>query len=178
MFDHIFWEVHRDMFGSLNLATAPESLAPKDYALNRGKFYLFWNCVKTSGRPMLVALMAGDAAREAERFSDKDLVANVTKRLATMFGLTATPQPLEAIVTRWQKDPFARGSYSYMGPAAQPGDYESMALPVGNLFFAGEATCGTHPATVHGAYLSGLRAASEVVEALIGPIMAPPPTVI
>jgi hypothetical protein len=53
-----------------------------------------------------------------------------------------------------------------------------MANPIGNLFFAGEHTCGTHPATVHGAYISGLRAASEVLEAIIGPIDIPAPLVL
>jgi len=52
-----------------------------------------------------------------------------------------------------------------------------MARPHGPLHFAGEATCGTHPATVHGAYLSGLRAAAEVAEAIIGPIKIPSPIV-
>lgn len=114
--------------------------------------------------------MAGDAARDAEHLSDDELINDVTHSLAKMFSLPSRPLPTEALVTRWQKDPFARGSYSYLGPWAQPGDYEAMALPVGNLFFAGEATCGTHPATVHGAFLSGLRAASEVVEAMTGPV--------
>jgi lysine-specific histone demethylase 1 len=60
----------------------------------------------------------------------------------------------------------------------QPEDYDVMARPVGNLFFAGEHTIGTHPATVHGAYLSGLRAASEVLETLIGPIEVPTPLIL
>lgn len=52
-----------------------------------------------------------------------------------------------------------------------------MARPHGPLHFAGEATCGTHPATVHGAYLSGLRVAAEVAESMIGPIKVPSPLV-
>lgn len=52
-----------------------------------------------------------------------------------------------------------------------------MARSHGPLHFAGEATCGTHPATVHGAYLSGLRAAAEVAESLIGPIKVPDPLI-
>lgn len=119
---------------------------------------------------MLVALMAGEAAHQVEEAGDQELVLDVTNRLAAAFGLSRRPIPTEAIVTRWKRDPFARGSYSYLGPAAQPGDYDAMAKPLGNLFFAGEATCGTHPATVHGAYISGLRAAAEVVEAMIGDI--------
>lgn len=172
VFSHVFWERDRDMFGLLNQTSPhPDSHDQRDYASGRGRSFLFWNCVKTCGRPLLVALMAGDAAEEAEHRTDAAMVAEVTQRLQHIFRLPETPRPVEAIVTRWRRDPFARGSYSYLGPHARPGDYDLMAERVGNLHFAGEATCGTHPATVHGAYLSGLRAASEVIEAMIGPVV-------
>ena len=122
---------------------------------------------------MLVALLAGNAALDAELLPEDVLVKDVTEKLKAMFSLEQTPRPKEVVVTKWRTDPFTRGTYSYLGPLAQPGDYEAMARPVGNLHFAGEATCGTHPATVHGAYISGLRAAAEVVEDLIGPIPNP-----
>lgn len=64
-----------------------------------------------------------------------------------------------------------------MAAEARPSDYDLMAQPVGNLHFAGEATCGGYPATVHGAYISGLRAASEVYESILGPIKVPEPLV-
>jgi lysine-specific histone demethylase 1 len=48
---------------------------------------------------------------------------------------------------------------------------------VDNIHFAGEATWANHPATVHGAYLSGLRAASEVLDSIIGPIQLTQPLV-
>lgn len=165
------------MFGLLNEAEQQASLNPEDYTSRRGRFYLFWNCIKTSGKPTLVALMAGDAAHYAEATSDDQLIREVTDRLDKMFAPNDIPPPKEAIVTRWSKDPFARGSYSYVGPRTQAGDYDVMARPHGPLHFAGEATCGTHPATVHGAYLSGLRAAAEVVEGMIGPIQIPTPLV-
>lgn len=126
---------------------------------------------------MLVALMAGDAAHYAEATPDEELVKEVTSRLAKMFAPKTVPQPSETIVTRWSKDPFARGSYSYVGPTTQAGDYDLMAQPYGPVHFAGEATCGTHPATVHGAYLSGLRAADEVIESMLGPIRIPTPLI-
>jgi hypothetical protein len=165
------------MFGLLNEAEHQASLDPKDYALRRGRFYLFWNTIKTSGKPTLVALMAGDAAHYAEQRTNNQLVEEVTNRLTEMFAPAPVPLPTESIVTRWSKDPFARGSYSYVGPKTRSGDYDVMAKPHGPLHFAGEATCGTHPATVHGAYLSGLRAAAEVVESMIGPIKIPSPLV-
>lgn len=177
VYDQPFWDVDQDMFGLLRQSDTPGSLDQEDYVRNRGKFYLFWNCIKTSGRPVLIALMAGEAAVQAECTSDADLVTGVTKELRRMFTDRQVPMPSETIVTRWGTDKFARGTYSYVGATSLPGDYEVMARPVGNLHFAGEATCGTHPATVHGAYISGLRAASEVVEELLGPIEVPSPLV-
>lgn len=177
VYDKAFWEPDRDMFGLLNEAEYQASLDMKDYASQRGKFYLFWNCIKTSGRPTLVALMAGNAAHYAEVNTDEHLITEVTHRLSKTFAPKSVPSPSETIVTRWSKDPYARGSYSYVGPKTLTGDYDVMARPHGPLHFAGEATCGTHPATVHGAYLSGLRAAAEVLEGLIGPIEIPSPLV-
>ncbi|MCJ1477579.1 hypothetical protein MMC13_006252 [Lambiella insularis] len=172
-----FWDIDQDMIGLLRDARTKGSLNQADYSWNRGRFYLFWNCIKTSGRPVLIGLMAGDAAHQAEEMADDQIVSEVTQQLTTMFKHTTVTKPKETIVTRWGKDRFARGTYSYVGDRAQSGDYDAMAKPVGNLHFAGEATCGTHPATVHGAYISGLRAASEVIDDLLGPIVIPSPLV-
>jgi lysine-specific histone demethylase 1 len=177
VYEKAFWEPDRDMFGLLNEAEHEASLRPEDYNARRGRFYLFWNCIKTSGKPTLVALMAGDAAHYAEATSNDQLIKEVTDRLDSMFAPNVVPLPSETIVTRWSKDPYARGSYSYVGAKTQTGDYDVMARPHGPLHFAGEATCGTHPATVHGAYLSGLRVAAEVFETMAGPIQVPSPLV-
>ena len=177
VFDQPFWDVQRDMFGLLREPTTPNSMAQEDYATNRGRFYLFWNCLKTTGLPVLIALMAGDAAHQAENTPDDEIIAEVTAQLRNVFKDAVVPDPLETIITRWASDRFTRGSYSYVAAEALPDDYNLMAQNVGNLHFAGEATCGTHPATVHGAYLSGLRAASEVIETIVGPIEIPEPLV-
>ena len=177
VFDEAFWDVDQDMFGLLRDADIPNSLDQEDYAANRGKYYFFWNCVKTSGLPVLISLMVGDAAFETEKTSDSEIVAGVTQELARMFQRPRIPIPRETIVTRWGQDRFACGTYSYVGATSLPGDYEALARPVGNLHFAGEATCGTHPATVHGAYISGLRAASEIIDKMLGPIEIPHPLV-
>lgn len=177
VFDEAFWDVDQDMFGLLRDADVPDSLDQEDYAANRGKYYFFWNCVKTSGIPVLISLMVGDAAYQTERTSDREIVAGVVQELARMFKRPSIPIPRETVVTRWGQDRFACGTYSYVGATSLPGDYEALARPIGNLHFAGEATCGTHPATVHGAYISGLRAASEIIEKILGPIEIPEPLV-
>jgi monoamine oxidase len=73
------------------------------------------------------------------------------------------PDPTGALVTRWAADPFALGSYSFVGVGASNDDRRALAAPVDDrLFFAGEATSARYAATVHGAALSGLRASREV----------------
>jgi monoamine oxidase len=176
LYDEPFWDDSRDMFGLLNEAERADSLDPKHYEQRRGRFYLIWNATKTSGRPMLIALMAGHAAYQAEETDTETLMEEVTQRLRQVFS-PSVPAPREVIVTRWKSDPFTRGTYSYVGPRTRPQDYDVMARSVGNLHFAGEATCGTHPATVHGAFLSGLRVAADVMDVMVGPINLPEPLV-
>jgi monoamine oxidase len=74
-----------------------------------------------------------------------------------------------AWVHDWQRDPFARGAYSYVcvhGEQARP----TLAAPLAaTLFFAGEATATDGEAgTVAGALHSGRRAAHEVLDAAQG----------
>lgn len=177
VFEEPFWDTERDMFGLLRAADNPDSMVQEEYAKNRGRFYLFWNCMKTTGLPVLIALMAGDAAHQAEQTPDDVIISEVVSQLRNVFKHTRVPDPLETIITRWASDKFTFGSYSYVASDAFPEDYDHMARKIGNLHFAGEATCGTHPATVHGAYLSGQRAAAEVIESIIGPIEIPRPLV-
>lgn len=62
------------------------------------------------------------------------------------------------------RTPHALGSQSCHGLGFTPGQREDLAQSVnGRLFFAGEATERERYQTVHGAYQSGLRAASEVL---------------
>lgn len=177
VYKEAFWDERRDIFGTLRNPPNRFSLDQADYFSQRGRFFQWFNCTKTSGVPTLLALMAGDAAFQTENTSNDDLIEEATKVLKCVFG-QAVPNPIEAVVTRWGHDQFARGSYSYTGPTFEPEDYEVMAKPIENLFFAGEHTCGTHPATVHGAYISGLRVASEVLDSMLGSIEIPQPLVL
>ncbi|TQN72254.1 Vacuolar protein sorting-associated protein 33A [Colletotrichum shisoi] len=177
VYDHPFWDTERHIFGVLRDAPNRHSLNQSDYKSSRGRLFQWFNVTQTTGLPCLVALMAGDAGFDTEHNSNDNLIAEATEVLRSVFG-PAVPYPAESVITRWASDKFARGSYSSAGPDMQPDDYDAMSRPIGNLFFAGEHTIGTHPATVHGAYLSGLRAASEVVDCMLGPIAIPTPLVL
>lgn len=173
-----FWDKDRDIFGTLQTPTNRLSLNQKDYVSRRGRFFQWFNVSNTTGMPCLLALMAGDAGYDTEITPNDELIAEATEVLRMRYGARVPSQPLEAVVTRWESDRFARGSYSNAGVKMQAEDYQIMARSIGNLHFAGEHTIVTHPATVHGAYLSGLRAASDVLEEMLGPIEIPVPLVL
>lgn len=74
------------------------------------------------------------------------------------------PWPAAHIITDWRHDPFSFGSYSFLSRRARPEQRVDLAAPIENrLFFAGEATSRDYASTVHGAYLSGQRAAREML---------------
>ncbi|ACY14826.1 Polyamine oxidase [Haliangium ochraceum DSM 14365] len=117
------------------------------------------------GAPVLVGFQAGAAAVTQERQSDDEIIARALGVLRRSFG-GAVAEPESALVTRWHEDPWSRGSYSHVPPGASSVLYKRMATPLGQaLLFAGEATSRAYPATMHGAYLSGLREAERVLAA-------------
>lgn len=68
---------------------------------------------------------------------------------------------IEYLVSHWGVDENSLGSYSY-GKVGEPHDlFETLRVPVDNVFFAGEATSSDHSGSVHGAYSTGLMAAEE-----------------
>jgi len=69
----------------------------------------------------------------------------------------------QATTHDWQRDPFARGAYSYQ-VAGAPRARELLARPLlSTLYFAGEATDTDQAGTVAGALLSGRRAARLIL---------------
>jgi monoamine oxidase len=83
-----------------------------------------------------------------------------TRPRPARFGI---PEPTDVLITRWGRDPYALGSHSFHRVGAGAADRRALAAPVaGPRHFPGEATDPHHPATAHGALLSGRRAAREV----------------
>ena len=113
---------------------------------------------------MLIGLLGGSAARERERLSDEDTIADVIEALSVAFE-TDVPEPTGKLITRWARDPFARGSYSYPAVDSTPEDRTVLAEPVGGrVYFAGEATNSDYFGTVHGAFLSGQDEAARLID--------------
>lgn len=113
--------------------------------------------------PILTALIGG---RSGANFSQMDEVAAIMAGLddlSQMFAIEYLPARLvEGHFINWGTDPYSKMGYSYV-PVGAAGMRQVLAEAVNKvLFFAGEATTATHPATVHGALLSGWRAAQEI----------------
>ena len=86
--------------------------------------------------------------------------------LRAMFG-SSVSDPVALRTSDWAADPFARGSYSYPAVGSSRRDRVALGRPVEDrLFLAGEATEPDYSSTTHGAYLSGRRAARQVLAAL------------
>lgn len=181
-FDRVFWDPNANLFGHVGSTTA-----------SRGELFLFWNLYRA---PVLLALVAGEAAAIMENVSDDVIVGRCIAVLKGIFGNSAVPQPKETVVTRWRADPWSRGSYSFVATGSSGNDYDLLAAPVTapqppsapstpgtggsmsthqtssanipRLFFAGEHTIRNYPATVHGALLSGLRESGRIADQFLG----------
>lgn len=147
-FDKPFWPKNQQVF----FFAWPDAPWPECY-----------NLEPIIGQPILMAIKSGELARVDETKSDAEIANALKKQLVQVFG-DKVPDPTAARITRWGSDPYAYGSYSFMKVGAMSNDYEDLSLPVGErLFFAGEATSRTHPATVSGAYLSGIREGRRIL---------------
>lgn len=131
-------------------------------AEQRGAYPTFVNLLPYAGQPVLVCLVPPSFEDALEDLSADEAQRGALAVLRTMFG-NDVPEPAGVLQTRWKSDPWALGSYSFDQVGIQPADRDQLAAPVDDrLFFAGEATSAQRYATVHGAYLSGLRAVEEL----------------
>jgi monoamine oxidase len=118
------------------------------------------------GRPLIEAYFGGTLADELEAAGEAAFVEFATAELTGLLGSAFARRVRFLGLHRWRADPFARGSYSY----ALPGKADcraALAAPVeGRLFFAGEACSRSDFSTAHGAYLTGIAAAEQVLATL------------
>ena len=149
-FAEAFWPEDVQYFGAL---TAEKGRWP--YAVNYRTF---------SDANVLLPLCFGNYAIKAEAMTDAEAQEDVMSVMRDMFG-TSTPDPEKFQMTRWSKDPWSQGAYSYTGVDIVPDDFDGFGdLDTGVLFFAGEHTIFDYHATVHGALLSGKRVAQSIID--------------
>ncbi len=150
LFDKPFWDKNVEWIGYV-------PATPKHQPID------IMNYNKLVHKPILLVFFAGTLARQMENWNDEKVISYIMTRLRAIYHERAT-MPVKYVITRWNHNPMSYGSYSYLPPNVDVSNYKSLANTVaGQLYFAGEATSATDPATVHGAYMSGVRAAEEVM---------------
>lgn len=115
------------------------------------------------GRPQIEAYFGGTLAWELEAEGERAFFEFAAAELVNLFGNDFRRRLKPIAIHCWGSDPFARGAYSY----ARPGQADQRAVLAASvdqrLFFAGEA-CSLHDfSTAHGALLSGVAAAEQVI---------------
>lgn len=133
-----------------------------------GAFPTYWTLLPQRA-PVLIAWAGGPNADALADVEEAQRVARALDGLRTLFGDEIDPaDELEAAFAHdWQRDPYARGAYSYVAVGGTEAR-AALAAPVdGRLFFAGEAVSTDGEAgTVAGALETGERAARAALAAL------------
>jgi monoamine oxidase len=113
------------------------------------------------GGNVCVGFSRGRFAHELEAAGEQAMIEQALAQLTTMLGGDVRKQFDRGLATAWASDPWARGSYSHCLPGRY-GARAVLARPVGGrLVFAGEHVEQSAYGTLHGAHLSGKRAAAE-----------------
>jgi monoamine oxidase len=119
--------------------------------------------VRPFGRPHIEAYFGGPFAAELEARGDSAFADFAIGELVGLLGSNFAHRVKPLKLHRWGVDPFSRGSYSYALPGKADCRAE-LAAPVDDrLFFAGEACSRSDYSTAHGAYLTGVAAAEQVI---------------
>jgi len=115
------------------------------------------------GSALTTGFVAGSFADRLETEGPGAATAFCLEALRSMFGNDIGKSILRTTETAWRGDPNTVGAYSFARPGAAD-SRKVLAAPIDeSLHFAGEATMTHAYATVHGAYLSGKRAAQDVL---------------
>jgi monoamine oxidase len=142
-----------------------ESVTTDSFFFSGGAVPVWWTAAAKHSR-WLVGWAGGKAAEALDGLDDAAVMRAglASVALHTGRGPTAMGRALTGFrCTRWSRQPFIGGAYAVV-PLGADGAMEALAAPVGRtLYFAGEATNPEHAGTVHGAFESGVRAATQVL---------------
>jgi monoamine oxidase len=128
--------------------------ADKDWIDFLGPVETLWgdwtNYQPATGHPLIVGFNAARMADEVEQLDDRETVDSALAALRAMFG--------------WRQEPYALGAYSFKAVGTSRKDRKALfgADWDNRIFFAGEATSAGQPSTVHGALITGRKAALAI----------------
>ena len=145
-----FWDSDVQYYGTVNE--------------NTGRWPLWLNYKTFSDENILMGFCFGDYALTADRMSDQELLNDALEVINNIWEDDVTDVQA-TLRTSWLKDPFSLGAYSFPASQNTEEDFENLFEPQNErLFFCGEHTNLLYLATTHGALLSGIRAANQIID--------------
>lgn len=127
------------------------------------RFPLIVDYFHLEGVPVLAAFNVGRYGLELGGLSDAGVQGRMLDVLRRVHG-GPVPSPTDVAITRWSRDRFSRGSYSYIPVGSSPADQAALAEPVGRILFAGEATSTARYGYADGALTTGVREAKRLLQ--------------
>jgi monoamine oxidase len=112
--------------------------------------------------------LTGHAGRELSKLGEKEGLQRALDWVQEPFqGLNIRERLEWSNLRDWNSNPYTLGSYSFAAPGGYRQRYIYASPIEDTLYFAGESTeAPPHYQTVHGAYVSGRRAAREILSSL------------
>ncbi|KAK7480900.1 hypothetical protein BaRGS_00027901, partial [Batillaria attramentaria] len=132
----------------------------------RGNLQTWLNLHRVLGKPVLVGMVMDQAGSQIEALSDEDLRVLVTEKLSSVFGedVVSAATITKILRSSWTSDQWSGGSSTYPRVGNTPDLWDTLAEPLcPYIYFAGEHTTYKGHGSLHGAYLSGLRAADQLL---------------
>jgi hypothetical protein len=169
-FDHIFWPKEPPMIGLIRnkprRRQQPTESSKSTASVLPGCHLLLNNLWARNDIPCIEAILCGNLGVWCFEKSNEIIQQAVIEFLEASMGLNdLSSSCIDFHVTRWEEDIYTRGAYSAfnLGTTNQHVDVIQSSEWDGRLLFAGEATELDHMGSVHGALMSGKRAAADVL---------------
>ncbi len=144
------------------LAVPLRASAPTRAVMSSGERFWAWTTPCDGSGNRIAGAWAG-AAPVLDALAVENGPDRWIERLGTLWP-ELEPDIDRAVLTDWQRDPWARGAYSVLPDVPDPLGSAAAAAPAANLIFAGEHTAEPEwTGTMEGALRSGLRAAEELL---------------
>lgn len=122
--------------------------------------------IRPFGRNVVESFYGGEAASEIWSLGPAHAYDFAINELVRLLGSRVRSSLRSFAVSGWKRDPWVQESYSCASPQKSIARSDLARPYEGKIFFAGEATHRTAFSIVHGAFLSGERAAQEALDAL------------
>jgi monoamine oxidase len=158
---------HRVVLGFDRRWWAPDRSAGPSFIHGGGEPFPVWWTALPSRAPIITGWVGGPRAEAMAALDEGAMIRAALESLASVFERDVgelRSRLRQAYVHDWSADPLAGGAYSYGGVGAIEAR-ATLARPAGGtLYLAGEAVAEEgRNATVHGALISGYRAAERVL---------------